>query len=104
MHKNPDGILVYVGFQHHTEGSCDVMVGTDRGTVSVVRYANFDASQMEYVTNSQPYPVSLEFCILCTYAMEYNQDHPGQDPFAEILADYRMSDLGSSYQFDYPVK
>ena len=42
--------------------------------------------------------------ILCTYALEYNQDYPGQDPFAEILADYRMSDLGSSYQFDYPVK
>ena len=42
--------------------------------------------------------------ILCTYALEYNQDYPGQDPFAEILADYRMSDLGLSYQFDYPVK
>lgn len=42
--------------------------------------------------------------ILCTYALEYNQDYPGQDPFAEILADYRMYDLGSSYQFDYPVK
>lgn len=42
--------------------------------------------------------------ILCTYALEDNQDYPGQDPFAEILADYRMSDLGSSYQFDYPVK
>lgn len=42
--------------------------------------------------------------ILCTYALEYNQDYPGQDPFAEILADYRMYDLGSSYQFAYPVK
>ncbi len=104
MRKNSDGTLVYVGFQHHTEGSCDVMVGTDRGTVASVRYANFDASQMEYVTDTIKYPVSLEFCILCTYALEYNQDHPGEDPFADILADYRMSDSGSAYRLDYPVK
>ena len=34
--------------------------------------------------------------ILCTYALEYNQDYPGQDPFAEILADYRMQQPGAN--------
>lgn len=102
MHKNSDGSLIYVGFQHHDDNTCEVVVGTNNGSVATVKYGFFDASKMGYVTDALPYPVSLEFIILCTYALEYNVEHPGQNPFEEILSDYASSDFGSLYILPSP--
>lgn len=43
---------------------------------------------MEYVYENNHFPVSFEFIVLCTYALEYNQDGAHDDTFSTILADY----------------
>ena len=89
MNKRSDGTLVFVGFQEHDLGaSTEIMVGTETGIWSSVRYQNYDTSKMEYVYENNHFPVSFEFIVLCTYALEYNQDGAHDDTFSTILADY----------------
>jgi len=95
MNKRSDGSLVFVGFQEHDFGaSTEIMVGTEKGIWSSVRYQSYDASKMEYVYENGEFPVSFEFIVLCTYALEYNQDGAHDDTFSTILEDYSGADPG----------
>ena len=101
MNKRSDGSLVFVGFQEHDFGaSTEIMVGTETGIWSSVRYQSYDASKMEYVYENSHFPVSFEFIVLCTYALEYNQDGAHDDTFSTILEDY--SGGGSGYVLPGP--
>ena len=89
MNKRSDGTLVFVGFQEQDLGaSTQIMGGTETVIWSSVRYQNYDTSKMEYVYENNHFPGSFEFIVLCTYALEYNQDGAHDDTFSTILADY----------------
>lgn len=92
MNKHDDGSLVYVGFQHHTEGTTDIYVGTNTGLKTAVTYNFYDYDSMEYVYDNPHKPISFEFILLCAYAIEYNSDGIKNDTFDSILEDYRRDD------------
>ena len=108
MNKKEDGSHVFVGFQQHfSEQTTEIYIGASSGPQLAgpqvgVGYTYYDLDKMDYVYDGQKTPISLEFMILCAYAVEHNAEEFHKDTFDTILEDYRMTESGHSFALPSP--
>ena len=108
MYVYEDGSYVFVGFQQHfSEQTTEIYIGASSGPQLAgpqvgAGYTYCDLNKMDYIYDGQKTPISLEFMILCAYAVEHNAEEFHKDTFDPILEDYRMSETGHSFALPSP--